>query len=117
VDNPDNLIDMTISDYATTFWGIHFNGDLVGVNSGHRTAQNQYRSRGLWVDPMCRGQGLAQLLLTVTLWQARREGCEMAWSIPRQSALHSYTSQGFQTVGEFFATETSPSNIYVKINL
>lgn len=114
--DPD-AIDMSIFDYEPTFWGIFVNDDLVGVNSGHRTTQSQYRSRGLWVDPHCRGAGFAQLLFTVTHWQARQEGCEMVWSIPRQSALKSYTSFGFETVGGFFGTETSDSNIYAKMRV
>lgn len=114
--DPD-AIDMSIFDYEPTFWGIFVNDDLVGVNSGHRTAQSQYRSRGLWVNPVHRGKGLAQLLFTFTHWQARQEGCELIWSIPRQSALSSYTSFGFETVGDFFGTETSESNIYVRMQV
>lgn len=110
-------IDMSIQHYEPTFWGVFLNDDLVGVNSGHRTSATQYRSRGLWVDPLCRSQGFAQLLFTVTQWQARQEGCDMVWSIPRQSALNSYTRFGFETVGDFFATETSDSNIYVMMQI
>lgn len=110
-------IDMSIFDYEPTFWGVFINNDLVGVNSGHRTCDMHYRSRGLWVDPEHRSKGLAQLLFTVTHWQARQEKCEMVWSMPRQSALKSYIGFGFETVAGFFGTETSDSNIYVKLLL
>ena len=107
-------IDMTIFEREATFWGVWLDDQLVGVNSGHLTTDLHYRSRGLWVDPAYRGRGLAQLLFTVTEWQAREEGAEMVWSIPRQTALRSYTNHGFETVGDFFGTETAESNIYVK---
>jgi hypothetical protein len=45
--------------------------------------------------------------------QAMSEGCEMIWSIPRKTALKAYTKFGFQTVGDYFGTETSDANIYV----
>ena len=108
-------IDMTIFEREATFWGIWLDGQLVGVNSGHQTTDLHYRSRGLWVDPYYRGRGLAQLLFTMTEWQAREEGAEMIWSIPRKTALRSYTSYGFETVGDFFGTETAESNIYVSL--
>ena len=41
-------------------------------------------------------------------------GCEMLWSIPRKTALSAYTKFGFETVGDFFKTETSDANIYVR---
>jgi GNAT superfamily N-acetyltransferase len=105
--------DMSVFDWPATFWGIYVNDQLVAVNSGHRSSHQHYRSRGLWVDPSCRGQGFAQLLFAATEWQAKREGCAMIWSIPRQTALRSYLSHGFKTVGNFFVTETSEANIYV----
>ena len=90
---------------------------IVGVNSGHRTSESQYRSRGIWVSPNCRLQGASQLLFDWTKQQAIIEGCEMIWSIPRKIALPAYTKFGFETVGDFFETETSESNIYVKLRL
>jgi GNAT superfamily N-acetyltransferase len=112
-DNPAP-IDMHIFQYPPTFWGAFCDGVLVGVNSGHRTSNTQYRSRGLWVDPAYRGRGLAQRLLTMTEYQAMHEGTRMIWSIPRQTALPSYLSVGYLAVGEFFGTETSEANIYAE---
>ena len=111
--NPDP-IDMKIFDYQPTFYGVFMDNKLVGVNSGHRTTDTQYRSRGIWVDPDYRKKGIAQLLFVLTEHQARIEKCEMMWSIPRKTALTAYTKFGFTTVGDFIVTETADANIYVK---
>jgi GNAT superfamily N-acetyltransferase len=105
--------DMTIFDYPATFFAAYSDNKLVGVNSGHKTTDTLYRSRGLWVDPDYRKLGIAQLLFSSTEMQARLEGCSAIWSIPRKTALPSYQRFGFETVGGFFGTETSEANIYV----
>lgn len=111
--NP-NDIDMSIFDYPASFFGTFVNDILVGVNSGHRTTDNQYRSRGIWVDPEYRGYGFSKMLFALTQSQAFNEGCEMIWSIPRKTALPAYTKFGFETVGDYIKTETADANIYVK---
>ena len=112
--NPDP-INMDIFNYPATFWGAYLDNKLVGVNSGHKTTDKQYRSRGVWVDPEYRKRSLAQMLFLMTAHQAKVEGCEMLWSIPRKTALPAYTKFGFETVGDFIVTETSDANIYVKL--
>ena len=107
-------IDMSIFDYKPTFWGVYIDDKLVGVNSGHRTHHTQYRSRGIWVDPDYRGRGIAQQLFILTEHQALVEGSLLLWSIPRKTALSSYTKFGFKTVGGYIETETADANIYVK---
>tara|TARA_Y100001972_G_C7619945_1_gene310876 strand:+ start:569 stop:1030 length:462 start_codon:yes stop_codon:yes gene_type:complete len=111
--NPEP-IDMNIFEYQPTFYGVFMDNKLIGVNSGHRTTDTQYRSRGIWVDPDYRKRGVAQLLFVLTEHQARIEKCEMMWSIPRKTALTAYTKFGFTTVGDFIVTETADANIYVK---
>lgn len=105
-------IDMSIFDYEPTFWGVYIDNKLIGVNSGHRTTDQAYRSRGIWVDPAQRGKRISQTLFALLTHQAQIEGCDMVWSIPRKSALQAYTNAGFQTVGDFIETETSEANIY-----
>lgn len=114
--NPDP-IDMNIFNYPATFWGAYLDNKLVGVNSGHKTTDEQYRSRGIWVDPEYRKRGVAQMLFLLTAHQAKIEGCELLWSIPRKTALPAYTKFGFETVGDYIITETSDANIYVKLAL
>lgn len=106
--------DMNIFNYTPTFWGKYVDGVLVGVNSGHRTSDSHYRSRGLWVHPEYRKLGIAQALLTMTCYEAMHYGCDMIWSLPRKTALPTYTKNGFITVGGFIETETADANIYVK---
>jgi GNAT superfamily N-acetyltransferase len=114
--NPDS-IDMDIFNFPATFWGVYLDNKLVGVNSGHKTTDEQYRSRGIWVNPEYRKRGVAQMLFLMTAHQAKIEGCEMLWSIPRKTALPAYTKFGFETVGDYIITETSDANIYVKLAL
>ena len=114
--NPES-IDMNIFTYPPTFFGTYIDNKLVGVNSGHKTNDLQYRSRGIWVDPNYRKKGVSQMLFLMTAHQAKIEGCEMLWSIPRKTALPAYAKFGFETVGGYIATETSEANIYTKLIL
>jgi GNAT superfamily N-acetyltransferase len=109
--------DMNVFKYPATFWGLFIDEKLVGVNSGHKTSDTQYRSRGIWIEPEHRGKGYADKLFAMTQHQAILEGCEMIWSIPRKTALPAYTKFGFETVGDYIVTETSDANIYVKLIL
>lgn len=111
--NPEQY-DMNVFNYPATFWGVYIDNKLVGVNSGHKTTDTQYRSRGIWVDPEYRKQGVAQNLFNMTEHRAILEKCNMIWSIPRKTALPAYTKFGFETVGDYIVTETSDANIYVK---
>ena len=110
--------DMDIFNYEPTFFGVFNDGSLVGVNSGHRTKDTMYRSRGIWVNSNFRKTGVAQILFNMTESQAVAEGCNLIWSIPRKSAVKSYTLFGFKTVGNYFdkGMEFGP-NIYVKKDL
>jgi GNAT superfamily N-acetyltransferase len=106
-------IDMSIFEYQPTFWGVYIDDELVGVNSGHRTSDTHYRSRGIWVSPEHRGKNIANTLFSLTAHQGVIEHCEMCWSIPRKTALSAYTKFGFNTVGGYIETETADANIYV----
>jgi GNAT superfamily N-acetyltransferase len=114
---PDKEIDMNIFQYTASFWAVFDGERIVGVNSGHRSSEVEYRSRGIWVDPDYRGQGIATMLFNLLKNQAVTEGCEMIWSIPRKTALSAYTKAGFMTVGDFLETETSDANIYAIMRL
>ena len=106
--------DMDIFNYEPTFFAVFQSQEIIGVNSGHRTKDNIYRSRGIWVRPEYRKKGISKMLFDETEKQAIKEGCNMIWSIPRKSALPAYTKFGFETVGNFFdeGMEFGP-NIYV----
>ncbi len=65
--------DMDIFKYDPSFFGVFHNGRIIGVNSGHRTKDNIYRSRGIWVDPESRKKGISQLLFDGTEKQAIKD--------------------------------------------
>ena len=83
--------DMAIYEkYKPTFFIVKHQDKIVGVNSGHRTKDRLYRSRGIWVDPEFRRYGVAQILFDMTEKQAKKENCDAVWSMPRKSALPAY---------------------------
>jgi GNAT superfamily N-acetyltransferase len=101
--------------YSPTFFAVYNSaGDIIGVNSGHKTTDNLYRSRGLWVDPLYRLKGISGILFCELYGQAIKESCIAIWSIPRKTALPAYKKYGFKQTSEFFdnAMEFSP-NCYV----
>ena len=84
--------------YKPEFYGIIDTDihEVVGVNSGHQTADGIFRSRGLYVDPAYRGRGLGISLLRYTIHRAKEcHGCHTVWSYPKDTALKTYTSVGF----------------------
>jgi GNAT superfamily N-acetyltransferase len=116
--HPVQPYSMDVFNYPATFFGIVDQDTLVAVNSGHLTTQQEYRSRGLWVDPDYRGMGLAQIILLATINEAKKEGASMIWSIPRLTALPAYERVGFKTVGDRVdeGVEFGP-NIYCSYSL
>ena len=104
--------------YKPTYFGFTIDGNIVGVNSGHRSNDNEYRSRGLFVLPQFRNKGIAVKLLSATIEQAKKEDCNTVWSVPRMLSLYTYEKAGFERTSDFFKTETCSHNCYVlyKIN-
>lgn len=95
--------DMNIySLYSPTFFGLFLDNNIIGVNSGHKTSNNFYRSRGLWVDTKFRGKNLSSYLLSAAEQQAIYEKCNYIWSIPRKKALNSYLKNGYLQTSNFF---------------
>lgn len=100
------------------FLGFYKNNKLLGVNSGHIVNRFEYRSRGLWVDPDVRKQGIGSKLLKKTIHQAQLEGCKYIWSLPRKPSLSVYSHAGFIQVGNWINEnlEFGP-NCYVRLDL
>ena len=112
--------DMSIYEkYEPTFFAVYnVVNEIVGVNSGHRTSDDLYRSRGIWVDPRYRGNGIAGILFCELFGQAINEQCEAVWSVPRKNALLAYEKVGFKQTSDFFdeGMEFGP-NCYVYAEL
>jgi GNAT superfamily N-acetyltransferase len=116
--HPNQPYSMEVFSYPAYFFGIYYQDTLIAVNSGHLTTKKEFRSRGLWVDPLYRGKKLAQKILLITVDQAKCAGAEMIWSIPRLTALPAYQRVGFNTVGNTIdeGVEFGP-NIYCWMQL
>jgi GNAT superfamily N-acetyltransferase len=107
--------DITYTNTIPIFFGLYLHNKLIGVNSGHRT-NNSFRSRGLYVFDYYRGNGYGSILLLETIKFAKESMTEYVWSMPRYSAISTYTSAGFKQSSDWFPTETSEKNTYVIYN-
>ena len=94
--------DLQNQNFTPTFWGAFDNETLVGVNSGHMTLYELYRSRGLYVEEKYRGHGIGIKLLLKTISQGYFENAIGVWSYPNRKAWMSYAYAGFILRGEEF---------------
>lgn len=106
--------DFKCADNKITFLGAFVGNRLVGVNSGHLVGDNTYRSRGLYVFNEFRNIGIGVDLLLATTQCAIMEQAKFCWSMPRKSSINTYLTANFTPVGEWFITETSELNIFVR---
>jgi GNAT superfamily N-acetyltransferase len=111
--NGHNMFNMST---LPTFFGHVVDGKIVGVNSGHACVDN-YRSRGLWVHPDYRHQGIGRSLLKATIEQGFLEGFNLTWSYPRKTSWSTYRSAGFELSGKWQGSETSEANAYCYFKL
>ena len=102
--------------YEPKFFALRKEDLIVGVNSGFRTEEDVYRSRGLWVHPDHRGKGLGQELLKHGCKLAIKENCKVIWSMPRKSALETYEAVGFSKIGDWLddTVEFGPNAVAYK---
>ena len=104
--NPWNLTEYdTIQEQGAvlgnpTFFGVYDNDKLIGVNSGYKTSDVNYRSRGLWVDENYRRRRVSMLLLHNTINQARKERATTIWTCPREESVEAYKKCGFEIISD-----------------
>lgn len=112
----DLTYDANILTSIPTFLACMIDGNIAGVNSGFKTSNGQYRSRGLYVDPIHRGLGISKLLLYGVEEQGIKEDCKMIWTIPRQQSMPAYASAGYTRISEYFTDgmEFGPNCIAIK---
>jgi GNAT superfamily N-acetyltransferase len=105
--------DIKNKQYPATFFGYKDGDKIVAVNSGHRCHDNSYRSRGLYVMPEYRGQGLGCKLLLATINQGYEEGCDFVWSYPKKISWRTYAAAGFELASDWHESELD-INAYCK---
>ena len=97
-----------------TFFAYKLDNKIVGVNSGHMCHDNSYRSRGLFVFPEYRKQGIGKILLVATINQGIDEGANYIWSYPKRSSWPTYEASGF-TLASSWETSELDINAYCKL--
>ena len=91
--------------YIPTFFAFTINNKIVGVNSGHKCADNSYRSRGLWVFPEYRGNRIGIQLLLAAIEQGTNENVDYIWSYPKFSSWKTYQAAGFTLFSDWEKSE------------
>jgi len=99
-----------------TFFAYKLDKQIVGVNSGHLCHDNSYRSRGLFVFPEYRKQGIGKILLLATIDKGINEGANYIWSYPKQSSWATYESAGFNLASPWEISELD-LNAYCHLKL
>lgn len=94
------------------FFGYYENNSLLGVNSAHLCADGSLRSRGLFVYEKYRGNGIAKLLLSLTVKKHKELSSKFLWSYPRKSSWHVYEKAGFSLTSQWKSSETSEKNAF-----
>lgn len=112
-----NFYDIDNMSTTPSFFGYIVDNKIVGVNSGHSCPKsNSYRSRGLWVHPNYRGQGIGQQLLKATIAKGFDEDRTMIWSYPRKTSWNTYAAVGFHLDTEWKKSETSEQNAFCSLH-
>ena len=87
--------------YSPIFWVVKDNRKIIGINSGFKTSDKVYRSRGLYVDPTYHNQEISQILLRQSILQGKKEECHWIWSMSQKSVLPVYQKIGFKKRGKW----------------
>lgn len=100
--------------YKPSFFVFEINEEIVAINSCHKSSDDAMRSRGLWVKPEYRRQGITRKLFNAIFDEALSQRCKYVWSLPRKTALVAYEASGFVKTSDWIETETSEANCYVR---
>lgn len=110
----DGTYDMKNFNYVPSYFIYLRNGEIAGCNSGHMCLDNTYRSRGLYVFPQHRGNGIGLALLLETIKQAKIEKSKLVWSYPRKKSWRTYKKAGFKLTTQWSAGELDLNAYCVK---
>lgn len=106
--------DMSIYNNKPFFVGLFLDDVIIGVNSGFKTSNDYYRSRGLYIHPGYRNYGYSKLLLNSIIKKAREEKYKYIWSFPRKESLKPYENVGFIKTSDWIKENVfSGPNCYV----
>lgn len=101
-----NTFDLKNFTYDADYFLYKVNGKTAGCNSGHMCCDGTYRSRGLFVFPEYRKQGIGTLLLLHTIDKAKTKQASIVWSYPKFESWSTYKSAGFKLVSDWTLGET-----------
>lgn len=110
----DGSINMELMKAIPVFLACKDQDKIVGVVSGYKTSNEKFRSRGLWVSPDLRGQGLGYALIDELKKEATLAGCRAIWTMARFDAWPFYQKAGFQKKSETDKYEFGPHIICEK---
>lgn len=88
-------------------------GSTAGVLSGHLSSEREFRTRGLYIAPEYRRQGVAHWLLKEAELKALSLGAELMWALPRKTSLTTYENFGFIKVSDWLDHFEFSPNCYV----
>jgi len=106
-------IDMELKEVVPTFFGYFVDNRIVGVNSGLKTHDLLYRSRGIWVHKDYRKNYIGSELLKAVVDQSIKERCSYIWSIPRYSSYNFYKNNGFTRCSKWLDVYEFGPNCFV----
>lgn len=105
----DHDINIKTTEYVN-YYGVYDNEKLIGVNSGHKTSQISWRSRGLWVHPNYRGRKISKMLLNAVVDSAHTQ---YVWSVPKTKSMAAYESVGFIKRSDEIVTDQDNNYIVI----
>lgn len=100
-----NGYDLKNMSYDPIFFAYYYNNEIVGVNSCHRCIDGGYRSRGLYVFPNFRKQGIGISLLQAAISQGKKDNSDYIWSYPKLQSWTTYYKAGFTLSSDWEKSE------------
>ena len=113
----DGGYDMKVYDLSyscPSYWGWIEQDEIVGVYSVHMVNKIEGRSRGIWVHPDYRKQGIAGKLIHETVNWSRNHDLKFTWAFPRKTTLPIFEREGFAKTSDWIG---DVPNCYVRKEL
>lgn len=85
-------INMDYQSVEVFFRKVEMKDCIIGVCSGQRTGQKEFRIRGLWVSPRFRRKQIGTKLFQTVEKEALKRGGSLLWTLARHSSKQFYLS-------------------------